>query len=271
MFLASFFTPLHDFWWLVFGQTQSALLAYLFHLFASVPFLASLGAYGFAIIALTIILRLLLAPLQQYQQSLQRKTTAEQRIIAPALSELRRQYKGDPKGFNTAMMALYHTHNINPFAGLATILPLLVQLPILIALFWVLRNNAASHTLPAHFLFIPDLNAHPSLHLLLPFLPILAYLVLPLLAAVTTWLQTRLLLSPPPPGASSTEMAGHRTQQIVSYVVPVVVYFTAISVPAGLGLYWFVSNCLGILQQLLFKPKTPQPTPPAQPSTAPSV
>ena len=255
MFLASFITPVHDLWWLVFGQTQAWLLNFLYVHFQSWPPLASVGAYGLGIIILTILLRLLLGPLQQYQQKLQRKTMAEQRIIAPRLSELRRQHKGDPKGFNTAMMALYREHGINPFAGLATILPLLIQLPVLIGLFYVLKGNAHSMTTPTHFLFIPSLNAFPNAHLWLPFVPVFAYLVLPLLAAATTYLQARLLLAAPRASADAVEQAGHRTQQVVSLVMPFVVYFVAITVPAGLGLYWVTSNILGIAQQLLFSPK----------------
>ena len=253
--MASVFTPIHDLWWLVFGQTQAWLLNFLYLHFQSLAPLASVGAYGVAIIALTLLLRLLLGPLQQYQQRLQRKTMDEQRIIAPRLSALRKQYKGDPKGFNNAMMALYREHGVNPFAGLATILPLLVQLPILIGLFYVLKGNARSMATPTHFLFIPSLNAFPNAHLWLPFVPMLAYLVLPLLAAATTYLQARLLLVAPRAGADSMEQTSHRTQQIVSTVMPFVVYFVAITVPAGLGLYWVTSNCLGILQQLFFSPK----------------
>jgi YidC/Oxa1 family membrane protein insertase len=256
VFLASFFTPLHDLWWLIFGQSQAWLLNLLYHQFQSVPPFSTIGAYGLAIIVLTILLRILLAPLQQWQQHLQRKTQAEQRIIAPRLAELRRQYKGDPKGFNDAMMALYREHGINPFAGLATILPLLIQLPILIALFWVFRDFAHSATVAAHFLFIPNLNDSPLAHRLLPYVPTPAYIALPLLAALTTYLQARLSLAPPAKDAATLERSTHRTQQIVGFVVPVIVYFTAITVPAGLGLYWFISNLLAVLQQQVFKSKS---------------
>jgi YidC/Oxa1 family membrane protein insertase len=217
----------------------------------TVPGISLIGAYGVAVVILTIIIRLALAPLQQFQLVTQRRTMMEQRKLAPQVAELRKKFKGDREKLNAETMKLYQEHGVNPLGGLVGCLPLIVQLPILTALFYVFRNFANSQHVAAPFLFIPNLNDSPNHHLLIAGLPIpaLAYLVLPVLAAVTTLVQSRMLQMPPLPNPTEQEQQTQQMQRTMVLLSPLMILYFAITVPAGLGLYWFVGNVVSIIQQ----------------------
>jgi YidC/Oxa1 family membrane protein insertase len=229
----------------------AAFLMFLYVHMQTVPVIATVGAYGVAIVILTIIIRLALAPLQQFQLVTQRRTMVEQRKLAPQVAEIRKKYKNDREKVNTETMKLYQEHGVNPLGGLVGCLPLLVQSPILIALYYVFRNFASSQHLAAPFLFIPNLNENPNHHLLVAGLPIpaLAYLILPVLAAATTLVQSRMLQMPPLPNPTEQEQQTQQMQRTMILLSPLMIGYFAITVPAGLGLYWFVGNCVSIIQQ----------------------
>ena len=210
-----------------------------------------IGAYGMAIIVLTIIIRLILAPLQQFQLVTQRKSMAEQRKLAPQVADLRKKYKKDPQKLNTEMMKLYQEHGVNPLGGMIGCLPLVIQMPILMALYYVFRDFASSAHVAAHFLFVPNLNDNPNHHPLFTSLPIpqLAYLVFPLLAALTTLVQSRMLQMPPPVNPTDQELQTQQMQRTMVWLSPLMIGYFALNVPAGLGLYWFIGNCVSIIQQ----------------------
>jgi YidC/Oxa1 family membrane protein insertase len=213
-----------------------------------VPVIAWIGAYGVAIIILTILIRLLLAPLQQFQLITSRKSMAEQRKLAPQVAELRKKYKKDPQKLNAETMKLYQEHGVNPLGGFVGCLPLLVQLPVLTALYWVFRTAPVG---VQHFLFVPNLMALPNATHLITGLPVpaLAYLVFPVLAAVTTFVQTKMLQQPPPANPTEQEAQMQQTQRMMVYFSPLMIGFFSLSVPAGLSLYWFIGNCVSIIQQ----------------------
>ena len=207
-----------------------------------------------AIIILTIIVRLILAPLQQFQLVTQRKSMSEQRKLAPQVAELRKKYKKEPQRLNTEMMKLYQEHGVNPFGGFIGCLPLVVQIPVLTALYWVFTGFARTHSVAAHFLFLPNLNENPTHHVwTLPLLgvpvPVPVYLVFPLLAALTTLIQSRMLQMPPPPNPTEQELQTAQMQKTMIWLSPVMIGYFALNVPAGLGLYWFVGNVVSIIQQ----------------------
>jgi len=213
-----------------------------------VPVIETIGAYGVAIVIVTVIIRLLLAPLQQFQLLNSRKTMAEQRKLAPQVGELRKKYKKDPQKLNAEMMKLYQEHGVNPLGGLVGCLPMVVQLPVLYALYYVFRG---AHVGAQHFLFVPNLMEIPNTTHLLTGLPIpaVAFLVFPLLAAATTFVQTKMLQQPPPMNPTDQEAQMQQTQRMMVFLSPVMIGFFALSVPAGLSLYWFVGNCVSIIQQ----------------------
>jgi YidC/Oxa1 family membrane protein insertase len=216
-----------------------------------VPIIEAIGAYGVAIIVLTICIRLILAPLQQFQLVTQRRTMVEQRKLAPQVAELRKKYKKDPTKLNAETMKLYQEHGVNPLGGLVGCLPLIVQLPILTALYYVFQNFAKAGHPPQPFLFLSNLNDNPNRHLLIPGLPIPvpAFLIFPLLAALTTLVQSRMLQMPPPVNPTDQELQTLQMQRTMVWLSPLMIGYFALNVPAGLGLYWFVGNCVSIIQQ----------------------
>jgi YidC/Oxa1 family membrane protein insertase len=216
-----------------------------------VPIIEAIGAYGVAIIVLTICIRLILAPLQQFQLVTQRRTMVEQRKLAPQVAELRKKYKKDPTKLNAETMKLYQEHGVNPLGGLVGCLPLIVQLPILTALYYVFQNFAKAGHPPQPFLFLSNLNDNPNHHLLIPGLPIPvpAFLIFPLLAALTTLVQSRMLQMPPAVNPTEQEQQTQQMQRTMVWLSPLMIGYFALNVPAGLGLYWFVGNCVSIIQQ----------------------
>jgi YidC/Oxa1 family membrane protein insertase len=218
-----------------------------------VPVIQYVGAYGVAIVILTIIIRLSLAPLQQFQLVTQRKTMVEQRKLAPQVGELRKKFKGEPQKLNAEMMKLYQEHGVNPLGGLVGCLPLIIQIPILTALYYVFTGFATHSKVIAPFLFVPDLNTTPMHHVImvagvLP-LPWLAYLIFPLLAGLTTLVQSRMLMMPPPANPTEQELQTQQMQRTMAWLSPLMIGYFALQVPAGLGLYWFIGNCVSIIQQ----------------------
>lgn len=245
------FLPIQHLWWTVFGQSLVTLLSITYGWLHGHPILDYIGSYGIAIIVVTIIIRLLLAPLQQFQLVTQRRTMAEQRKLAPYVAELSKKYKKDPQKLNAERMKLYQEHGINPLGGMIGCLPLIVQIPILTALFYVFRDWAPSAHVVAHFLFVPNLNDNPMAHQLIHGLPIpaIAYLIFPVLAGITTLVQTRMLQMPPSPNPTDQEAQTQQMQRTMLWLSPLMIGYFALNVPAGLGLYWFIGNCVSIIQQ----------------------
>jgi YidC/Oxa1 family membrane protein insertase len=245
------FLPVVRLWELVVKEPLAWLLLTIYNNLHGLPVIEQIGSYGVAIVVLTIIIRLLLAPLQQFQLVTSRKSMVEQRKLAPQIAEIRKKYKNDREKVNAETMSLYKEHGVNPLSGMIGCLPLIVQIPILTALYWVLTDFARIHHVAAHFLFVPNLNENPTHHVLASWLPIPTpeYLVFPLLAALTTLIQSRMLQMPPNPHASEQELQAQQMQKTMVWLSPLMIGYFAMSVPAGLGLYWFVGNCVSIIQQ----------------------
>jgi YidC/Oxa1 family membrane protein insertase len=229
-------------------------LLFLYSHLQGLPVITTIGAYGVAIILLTIFVRLLLAPLQQFQLVTQRKSMAEQRKLAPQVGELRKKFKKDPQKLNSEMMKLYQEHGVNPLGGFIGCLPLVVQIPVLTALYWVFTQFARSHPdVVTHFLWVPSLNENPLHHVFVALfgfgIPQPAYLVFPLLAALTTLVQSRMLQMPPPPNPTEQEAQAAQMQRTMIWLSPLMIGYFSLNVPAGLGLYWFIGNCVSIIQQ----------------------
>jgi YidC/Oxa1 family membrane protein insertase len=254
IFLSSIFDvfkPINQLWQVVIEQPLAHFLNYLYVHLSEVPVFNAIGAYGVAIIVLTIIIRLALSPLTQFQLVTQRKTMAEQRKLAPQVADLRKKYKKDPQKLNSEMMKLYQEHGVNPLGGMIGCLPLIVQIPILTALYYVFQGFAKAGHPPQPFLFIPNLNAIPMQHMAIAGFPIPSpeYLIFPLLAALTTFIQSKMLQQPPPVNPTEQEKQTQQMQRTMVYLSPLMIGYFALQVPAGLGLYWFVGNVVSIIQQ----------------------
>jgi YidC/Oxa1 family membrane protein insertase len=249
------FLPIDTVWWAVFGLTMAWALNHIYAAFLGNAVLSAIGAYGSAIVALTLLAMLILAPLFQIQLLLSKRALEGTRRVAPQIAEVRKKYKSDPQKQQAEIMKVYKDNGVNPLANLSGCLPTLVQLPIWTALYYVLRGNAQAQVVKsAHFLFIPNLNLDPFHQFWSGsglILPGLVYLIIPVLAAASTYVQTKMTsaMQVPSPSATDQEQQMQAMQKQMMIFMPVMfLYFSAI-VPAGLGLYWFVSNLFAILQQ----------------------
>ena len=189
--------------------------------------------YGMAIILLTIMLRLVTFPLSQRQFKSMRKLGT----IAPEMKELQEKHKGDKEKLQSEMMALYRKKGMNPVTAMGGgCIPLLIQMPFLISLYFALQISMDLRHAP-FFGWIHDLSAPETLFELAG-IPVR---VLPLLMGATMVLQQRLM---PAQGVDPQQ------RQMMMWM-SVVFIFMFYGFPSGLVLYWFVSNLLGIGQQAL--------------------
>src|SRR5512134_457607 len=181
-------------------------------------FYALSGNWGVAIILLTVLIKIVFFPLSAASY----KSMAKMKLITPRLTKLREMYAHDRQKMNQAMMELYKTEKINPLGGC---FPILVQIPVFIALYWVLLAAIELRHAP-FMLWIKDLSALDP------------YYVLPILMTATMVLQTRMNPVPPDPVQA-------RVMQIMPFAFSIFFFFF----PAGLVLYWLVNNILSIAQQ----------------------
>ncbi|MBL7076497.1 MAG: membrane protein insertase YidC [Kiritimatiellae bacterium] len=211
-------------WWQWFRWLCRGLLATLNGIQAVIP-----GGYGMAIIILTLIVRTLFWPITHKST----QSMKEMQKVQPLVKEIREKYKDKPQKMNQEVMALYKVHKINPMAGC---LPILVQMPVFIALFTVLRS--AVELRYANFLWIADLSEPEGLFAgAIPFIGSLNFL--PLVMAGTMFWQQKL-----------TPSGGDPQQQKMMMFMPFMMLFLFYSMPSALVLYWSVSQGVSIAQML---------------------
>ncbi len=238
--LGDLWHPIWLIWWTVIGVPIHAILGWLLSILIGNPIADAVGPFGIAIVLLTILIKLIIAPVFQYQLTTSRRVQAEQRRIAPELAKIRKQHKKDPQRLNQETMALYKEHNINPLAQMSGCLPALVQSPILIALFYVIRD--AHQTLHIHDLsFLGIALDKTALQRGQFWLAIL----LPLLAGLTTFVQTKMMTQP---GQVQDPTQAAMTQNM-TLIMPVFIGFISLQFQTALALYWVVSNLFSIGQQ----------------------
>lgn len=197
--------------------------------------------YGITILVLTIITRIITYPLSQSSM----KSMSRMKELQPKITHIRERYKTNPKKMNEEVMALYKQEGINPFNP--GCLPMFLQMPILFALFIVLRK--AIELRGAHTILIPwvkDLSQPESLISLSGIFPngIPMYgssiALMPILMAILTFFQNKMTIKDP-------------NQKMMIYFMPIFMLVLFNNFPAGLVLYWTFSNALGILQQYLLE------------------
>jgi YidC/Oxa1 family membrane protein insertase len=177
--------------------------------------------YGWAIIILTVLVRLAVFPLAQMQARSMKRMTAHK----PAMDALKEKYAKDKETYSRELMSYMRSNKINPASGC---LPLLIQFPVFIALYRVLYNSVELRHAPFGF-WIHDLSAHDP------------FFVLPVLVGITFYFQTKL---------NPTPMADP-AQQTMMKIMPVMFSVFMIFLPSGLNLYIFVSTLWGIVQQYM--------------------
>jgi YidC/Oxa1 family membrane protein insertase len=198
------------------GFMQS-LITLFYNITASIGF----PNYGIAIILLTLVFKTLLFPLTVKQM----KSMKAMKKLGPQLKTLQEKYKDDKIAQQKAVSELYKATGINPLAGC---LPLLLQMPILSGMFYALRNY--SYVSHPGFLWIENLSGTDHLY------------ILPILAALTTYLSAQQSM----PAADSNQQS-----KMMMLAMPFVIGYMTLNFPAGLGLYWVVSNLVQIVQQRL--------------------
>ncbi len=221
---------------------------------------------GLVILIITILIRLVLYPLTKAQINAQQSA----KVLQPKIEAAKKQFANDKQAQSQAIMQIYKEHKVNPVSGC---LPIIVQLPILIALYYVLRDGLVSANLqntlysfihnPGQIntvsLRIFDL-AHPNI-------------ILAILAGAAQFWQAKLMMGKNPsvpkiPGAEDEGMMNIMNKQML-YMMPVLTAIIGMRLPAGLTLYWFFGTVLMALQQIFLfrqsKDTTPTNTPPSEP------
>ncbi len=185
--------------------------------------------WGVAIILLTVLIKAAFYPLSAASY----KSMAQMRELAPRLQSMKEKFGDDKQKMQQAMMEMYRTEKINPMGGC---LPILIQIPVFIALYWVLLGSVELRHAP-FFGWIQDLSAPDTLFGTLPWINMPIGL-LPILMGATMIIQTHLNPAPTDP-----------IQAKVMKIMPVVFSIFFFFFPAGLVLYWLVNNILSIWQQ----------------------
>ncbi len=176
------------------------------------------GNWGWAIIFLTITVKAIFYKLSEMSY----RSMAKMRKVAPRIKQMKERYGDDRQGMSKAMMEMYKREKINPMGGC---FPILVQMPVFIALYWVLLESVEMRHAP-FILWIDNLSAKDP------------YFILPVLMGVSMWIQQKLNPAPVDP-----------VQQKIFQYMPFVFTVMFAFFPAGLVLYWVVNNILSITQQ----------------------
>lgn len=179
---------------------------------------ALLGNWGWSIICLTMMIKLIFFPLSAASY----KSMARMRAVAPKLALLKEKHGDDRQKMSQSMMELYKKEKINPLGGC---LPIVVQMPVFLALYSVLLESVDMRQTPWMF-WITDLSSKDP------------FFILPIIMGATMFLQQQLNPTPPDP-----------MQAKVMKLMPIIFTFFFMFFPAGLVLYWVVNNCLSITQQ----------------------
>ena len=181
--------------------------------------MAGVGSYGLAIILLTVIIKMILYPLTVKQV----KSMKAMQDLSPKMKKLQEKYKDNPQVMQQKVGALYKEAGVNPLAGC---LPLIIQMPILMGMYYALYNFTYPSPEAAQFLWLPSMSESDPLY------------ILPVLSAFTTFLQQKM---------TTTEM--NQQMKVMMVVMPLFIGWISLTFPSGLVLYWVTMNVVQIAQQ----------------------
>ena len=182
--------------------------------------MAGIANYGIAIILMTILVKVLLYPLTAKQV----RSMKAMQELQPALKKLQKDYKNNPQLLQQKMAELYKESGVNPLAGC---LPLLIQMPILMGVYYTLYGY--NYTGDPNFLWLTSLSETDPTY------------VLPVLSALTTYIQQK---------QTMTNNGGDNQQmKLMSYMTPLFIGWISLSFPSGLVVYWVTMNICQIIQQ----------------------
>jgi YidC/Oxa1 family membrane protein insertase len=196
--------------------------------------------YGIAIIIITILIRILFLPLTIKSMMSMKKMQAKMALMKPKLDEIKEKFKDDKATQNSEIMKLYSKEGMNPLSSLSGCLPMLIQLPVFVALYNVLLYSLdLRHT---SFLWINDLSAPENLFDIVG----IPFRILPLVMGISWFLTQK--MTPPNPGQDEFQT------KIFQYM-PILFTVMFWGLPSGLILYWTISNIISIFQQLYINNK----------------
>ncbi|SHE39882.1 YidC/Oxa1 family membrane protein insertase [Alkalibacter saccharofermentans] len=220
-------------------------MSFLYGLFGSVLHLiyTFVQDYGISIVVFAVFAKLLMLPITLKQN----KSMQQMNKLQPEIQALQKKHGNNKAKLNEEMMKIYQKHNYNPMGGC---LPMLIQFPIIIGLFGVMREPVpyvfsaeVFATIDKSFLWLADLSAYDPLR------------VIPIVAAATTYLSMS-NLAQPQAGGNNQAQAMTQSMKIIS---PLMIGFVSWGLPSGLGLYWIINNLLTYVQQLIMqKGKAPK-------------
>lgn len=209
---------------------MKSALTFFYNITAKVGF----PSYGIAIILLTVAIKMVLYPLTVKQV----KSMKAMQDIAPKMKALQEKYKDNKEKLNKEVAELYRTAGVNPLAGC---LPLIIQMPFFISIFFAIKEY--TYVSNPSFLWIANLAQGTSFQE-----PSDPFFILPALAALTTYISTK---------QTTTDQSQQNKMMLM--FMPLFIGYITISFPAGLGLYWVVSNLVQIAQQWwLYRPQAAQ-------------
>ena len=210
------------------------------------------GSWGLSIILLTVVLRIMMYPLNAWSI----KSTLKLQEVSPKLQKLQEKHKKDPKRAQMEMMAFYKEHKVNPFGGC---LPLIIQMPFLFGMFDLLKSTFSLRG--ASFIpgWIDNLTAPDILFTWdypLPFFGT-AFHLLPIILGVVMFFQQKMAAAQNKKKGPLTEQ--QKQQQKMGMIMTIVFAFLFYKFPSGLNIYWLSSMALQILQQWYMSKKSPKP------------
>jgi YidC/Oxa1 family membrane protein insertase len=201
--------------------------------------------FGISIILTTLLIRFILAPLFHkgaHQQAVMQR-------IQPKVRKIQEQHKGDREKQTRALMDLYKEHGVSPFSSF---LLLIIQLPILLALYWIMRSGIGQDQIAMLYSFIPKLSTVS--HSFLGIIDLQSKsIVLVGLAAIAQYFQARMMIYKDPAGGTPSQ-AEKMARQMV-FIGPLITIFIFYNLPAAVGLYWLVSSLFSIVQQYIVNKK----------------
>ncbi|MEZ7718330.1 YidC/Oxa1 family membrane protein insertase [Leptotrichia wadei] len=187
------------------------------------------GNYGIAIIIVTILMRIVIFPLTLKQE----KSMKKMRDLQPEIEKIKEKYKDSPQEYQQKTAELYRESGVNPLGGC---LPLLIQMPVFVALYWAFSGNA----IPADAKFLWFTLKQPDrLFMIGNF----AFNLLPILNVGVTYIQQKIMTSATSGQESSQQM------QTMLYMMPLMMLFIFYKMPSGVTLYYLVSGALSLVQQ----------------------
>lgn len=187
------------------------------------------GNYGIAIIIVTILMRIIVFPLTLKQE----KSMKKMRDLQPEIEKIKEKYKDSPQEYQQKTAELYRESGVNPLGGC---LPLLIQMPVFVALYWAFSGNA----IPADAKFLWFTLKQPDrLFMIGNF----AFNLLPILNVGVTYIQQKIMTSATSGQESSQQM------QTMLYMMPLMMLFIFYKMPSGVTLYYLVSGALSLVQQ----------------------